>query len=62
MMYHPGELDAETWKLYTKAFVDCKVKDADEEGDHGTAYSVDNIYDIMKDPQGEIMVVSSVKT
>jgi len=53
MMYHPAEATPETWATLTKAFTDCKVKAEDEEGDHGTAYSVDSVYDIMMDPQGE---------
>jgi hypothetical protein len=53
MMYHPGQLDEATWKKYTKAFVDCKVKDVDDaEGNH-YAYSVDNVYDLLKNPRGE---------
>jgi hypothetical protein len=52
MMYHPETLDAAMWAKYTKAFVDCKVKDADEAGDHGTAFSVDNVYEIMKTAAG----------
>ena len=52
MMYHPGDATPVVWKKYTKAFVDCKVKDVDEAGDHGTAYSVDNVYDILMNPGG----------
>lgn len=52
MMYDPEALDDAMWAKYTKAFVDCKVKDVDEEGDHGTAYSVDNVYEIMKTAAG----------
>ena len=57
MMYHPGDLNAIEWAKYTKAFVDCKVKDEDEAGDHGTAYSVDNVYSIMKNPAGEWLAI-----
>ena len=61
MMYHPGKLDVETWGKYTKAFVDWKVKDEDEEGDHGTAYSVDNVYNILKNPGGNLGIFNNSK-
>merc|ERR1719186_1267905 len=56
MMYHPGEINANNWKLFTKAFVDCKVKDENEDGDNGEAYSVDNIYEIVNNVGGNDMV------
>ena len=42
--------DSSLWEAYTKAFKDCKVKDEDEAA---TAYSVDNIYDVMMTHDGK---------
>ena len=53
MMYHPGDATAEVWAKLTKAFVDCKVKDADEGEGHKKAYSVDKIYPKLTNPNGE---------
>ena len=52
-MYHPGDANTTAWAKYTKAFVDCKVKDADETGSHGTAFSVDNVYAKLINPNGK---------
>jgi len=57
MMYDPASVtnDAEQWAALNKAFKDCKIKGKDTEfvkpdGTTGTAYSMDNIYEILKDP------------
>merc|ERR1712228_401947 len=46
------------WARLTKAFVDCQIKAHDEtfakpDGSEGTAYSVDNVYELLKNPDGQ---------
>merc|ERR1719458_2160782 len=55
MMYEPEVLkeDKDLWDFLTQPLKDCNVKDDDEQGDHGTAYSRDNIYEILKDNKGK---------
>ncbi len=48
LMFHPLDVDADSYGLFTKAFVDCKVKDVTEESDHApTGYNVDEIFDMV---------------
>lgn len=47
----PNLRDANEWAKWTKAFVDCKIKVEDEEGDH-LALSRDNVYEKFVDPAG----------
>merc|ERR1719410_2676737 len=55
MMYEPEVLkeDKDLWVFLTQPLKDCSVKDDDEQGDHGTAYSRDHVYEILKDNKGK---------
>jgi hypothetical protein len=60
MMYAPAVVssNATEWARLTKAFVDCHIKAHDEtfakpDGSEGTAYSVDKVYELLKDPDGQ---------
>merc|ERR1712025_381107 len=55
MMYDPKSLrdSADLWKKYTQAFTDCSVKLSDTQGDHGTAYGTDAVYEYLKNPNGK---------
>jgi len=60
MMYAPALIssNAAEWARLTKVFVDCQIKAHDEtfakpDGSEGTAYSVDNVYELLKDPDGQ---------
>jgi len=55
MMYEPEALkeDKELWDFVTQPLKDCGIKDVDEQGDHGTALSRDNVYEKLKDNGGK---------
>lgn len=60
MMYAPALVSSNVtqWARLTKVFVDCQIKAHDEtfakpDGSEGIAYSVDNVYELLKDPDGQ---------
>merc|ERR1712093_887779 len=55
MMYAPKSVtENETqWGNLTRSFKACGVKAKDSSDKHGTIYSVDSIYKVLKDPKGE---------
>ena len=57
-MYHPEDVDEATYALYTKALVDCKVKDETEYSDEApTGYNVDETYEFVVSPGGRFKVI-----